>query len=150
MSNYMSPPPKMNKTSSMNSLRKTLGLKKSDNVVPFQSRFPSIRITFRFRNSQWFRRVRWSLRRSLHHSEDPERRRWRRITTLSSTASFMDTGECSIRRVSLEIRSAPGFRSVVLTRFQDASVLVFDKKSNVKAPPKLGKSKTYSMFDLIK
>ncbi|UMM13833.1 hypothetical protein L5515_001913 [Caenorhabditis briggsae] len=33
---------------------------------------------------------------------------------------------------------------------KDASVLVFDKKSNVKAPPKLGKTKTYSMFDLIK
>ncbi|NP_001335518.1 Protein kinase domain-containing protein [Caenorhabditis elegans] len=55
---------------------------------------------------------------------------------------------------SLEYRLTHGhwriFNSKSVFGNKDASVLVFDKKSNVKAPPKLGKSKTYSMFDLIK
>ncbi|KAF1770000.1 hypothetical protein GCK72_001817 [Caenorhabditis remanei] len=116
---FMAPPPKMNKTSSMNSLRKTLGLKKPNNgelsMVPSR---PMV------------------------------------SPTLSSPLGGSGAAPLEKDYHSLEYRLTHGhwriFNSKSVFGNKDASVLVFDKKSNVKAPPKLGKSKTYSMFDLIK
>uniref|UniRef100_A0A8R1E3X0 Protein kinase domain-containing protein n=3 Tax=Caenorhabditis japonica TaxID=281687 RepID=A0A8R1E3X0_CAEJA len=116
---YMAPPAKMNKTSSMNSLRKTFGLKK--NGTSELSMVPNRPLV---------------------------------SPTLSSPLSGSAAALLEKDYHSLEYRFLHGhwrvFDSKSVFGNKDASVLVFDKKSNVKAPPKLGKSKTYSMFDLIK
>ncbi|PIC52395.1 hypothetical protein B9Z55_002520 [Caenorhabditis nigoni] len=122
-SSFMAPPPKMNKTSSMNSLRKTLGLKKTSNgelsMVPSR---PMV------------------------------------SPTLSSPLGGSGPAPLEKDYHTLEFRLTHGHWRIFDSQKafgnkvgqRDASVLVFDKKSNVKAPPKLGKTKTYSMFDLIK